>query len=110
MKLNKYLFNTVNNKERGHGQRSVVWLKRSQPCSHHSVFPGGHSLGLAFGSFFYCLSPPHPSLYVSFHCFILLQFDGCLERGAMAGLRGFGHWGWIFGASTAFVLLMECLG
>ena len=33
MKLN--LFNTVNNKERGHGQRSVVWLKRSQPCLHH---------------------------------------------------------------------------
>ena len=33
MKLN--LFNTVNNKERGRGQRSVVWLKRSQPCLHH---------------------------------------------------------------------------
>ena len=34
MKLNKYLFNTVNNKELRHGQRSVVWLKRGQPCLH----------------------------------------------------------------------------
>ena len=33
--LNKYLFNTVNNKERGRGQRSVVWLKRGQPYLHH---------------------------------------------------------------------------
>ena len=33
MKLN--LFNTVNNKERGRGQLSVVWLERSQPCLHH---------------------------------------------------------------------------
>ena len=30
MKLNKYLFNTVNNKERRHGQWSVVWLKHLQ--------------------------------------------------------------------------------
>ena len=29
------LFNTVNIKEQGHGQRSVVWLKCDQPCSHH---------------------------------------------------------------------------
>ena len=35
MRLNKYLFNTVNNKERERGQRSVVWLKRGQPCLHH---------------------------------------------------------------------------
>ena len=34
MKLNKYLFNTVNNKELGRGQRSVVWLKHGQPCLH----------------------------------------------------------------------------
>ena len=33
MKLN--LFNTVNNEERGCGQRSVIWLKRSQPCLNH---------------------------------------------------------------------------
>ena len=30
MRLNKYLFNRVNNKERERGQRSVVWLKRGQ--------------------------------------------------------------------------------
>ena len=35
MRLNKYLFNRVNNKERERGQRSVVWLKRGQPCLHH---------------------------------------------------------------------------
>ena len=35
MRLNKYLFNTVNNKERDRGQRSVAWLKRGQPCLHH---------------------------------------------------------------------------
>ena len=35
MRLNKYLFNRVNNKERKRGQRSVAWLKRSQPCLHH---------------------------------------------------------------------------
>ena len=35
MKLNKYLFNTVNNKERGRGQWAVFWLKRGHPCSHH---------------------------------------------------------------------------
>ena len=34
VKLNKYLFNTVNNKELGHGQRSVVWLKHGQPYLH----------------------------------------------------------------------------
>ena len=60
MKLNKYLFNTVNNMELGHGQRSVVLaqarsaLLASAPCAQYSVFRGGHSLRLAFGSFFYC--------------------------------------------------------
>ena len=34
MKLNKYLFNTVNNKELGRGQWSIVWLKHGQPCLH----------------------------------------------------------------------------
>ena len=29
------MFNTVNNKECGRGQRSVVWLKHVQPCLHH---------------------------------------------------------------------------
>ena len=35
MKLNKYLFNTVNNVEPGRGQQSVIWLKCGQPCLHH---------------------------------------------------------------------------
>ena len=43
MKLNNYLLNTINNKERGHGQRSVVWLKRGQPCLRHL-----HVLSTAF--------------------------------------------------------------
>jgi len=35
MRLNKYLFNRVNNKERERGQRSVIWLiKHGQPCLH----------------------------------------------------------------------------
>ena len=34
MRLNKYLFNRVNNKDRERGQRSVVWLKCGQPCLH----------------------------------------------------------------------------
>ena len=34
MELNKYIFNTVNNRELGRGQQSVVWLKRGQPCLH----------------------------------------------------------------------------
>ena len=35
MKLNIYKFKTVKNEENVHGQRSVVWLKPSQPCLHH---------------------------------------------------------------------------
>ena len=35
MRLNKYLFNRVNNKERKPGLRSVVWLKHGHPCLHH---------------------------------------------------------------------------
>ena len=63
MRLNKYLFNRVNNKECERGQRSVVWLKHGQPCLHHlhvlsTVFSWRpFSLCLAFGSVFY----PHPS-------------------------------------------------
>ena len=43
MKLNKYLFNTVNNKELGRGQRSVVWLKHGQPCLYQR-----HALSTVF--------------------------------------------------------------
>ena len=38
-----YIFNTVNNKEREHGQWSVVWLKCSYPCLHQL-----HVLSTAF--------------------------------------------------------------
>ena len=69
MKLNKYLFNTVNNKEQGRGQRSVVWLKRGQPCLHQlhvlsTVFSwrplSSFSLGIIL------LPPSLPALF--FHC------------------------------------------
>ena len=52
MKLNKYLFNTVNNKECGHGQPFGSSTCNSSMCPVQ-CFPGGHSLRLAFGSFFY---------------------------------------------------------
>ena len=66
MKLN--LFNTVKNEERGRGQQSVIWLKCSWPCFITSMylvqrFPGGHSLCLAFGSFFYPHPPPPPFIF-----------------------------------------------
>ena len=73
----------------------------------------------AVGSGCFLASPRHPTLYVSFHCFILLQCDGCLERGAMVGLRGFashgrgfqglaGHSGgpWILQAPTFLLVLL----
>ena len=92
VKLNKHLCNTVNNKERRRGQRSVVWLKRGQPClvtSMYSVqrFPGSHSLRLAFGSFF-C---PHPTRFI-LPLPLINQCDRCqvpLAWGLMAGERGF---------------------
>ena len=92
MKLN--LFNTVKNEERGRGQQSVIWLKCSWPCFITSMylvqrFPGGHSLCLAFGSFFY----PHPSPPPSFFQWnqaLIYQFDRCLVSlawGLMEKLR-----------------------
>ena len=43
----------------------------------------------AVGSSCFLASPLYATLYASFHSFILLQCDRCLERAAMAGLRGF---------------------
>ena len=82
MKLSKYLFNTVNNKEHG------------QPCLHHlhvfsPVFSWWPFFSLSFGSFFH----PHPS------CFILPLLNQCdrclvlLAWGLMAGERGFASHG-----------------
>ena len=51
-------------------QQSVRWLKHGQPCLHHlhvlsAAFPGGNSLRLALGSFFYPTSLPAPPLFFS---------------------------------------------
>ena len=65
-------------------------LLASPPCAHVQRFPGGHSLHLAFGSFFY----PHPSPRLILP--LLTQCDGCLVPlawGFMAGGRGFASHG-----------------
>ena len=84
MRLNKYLFN---NNERERGQRSVVWLKRGQPCLHRL-----HVLSTVFSwrpfssfSLWIILLPPSlPPLILP----LLNQCDGCLVPlawGLMAG-------------------------
>ena len=95
MRLNKYLFNRVNNKECERGQRSVVWLKHGQPCLHHL-----HVLGTVFSwqpfssfSLWIILLPPSlPPLILP----LLNQCDGYLvplAGGLMAGGRGFASHG-----------------
>ena len=95
MRLNKYLFNRVNNKERERGQRSVVWLKRGQPCLHHL-----HVLSTVFSwrpfssfSLWIILLPPSlPPINSS----TVNQCGGCLVPlvwGLMAGVRGFASHG-----------------
>ena len=62
----------------------------SPPCAQYSVFSGGHSLHLAFGSFFY----PHPSPRFIFK--LINQFDRCLVPlawGLMAGGCRFASYG-----------------
>ena len=49
-------------------QQLVRWLKHGQPCLHHlhvlsAAFPGGNSLRLALGSFFYPTSLPPPLFF-----------------------------------------------
>ena len=78
MKLNKYLFNTVNNKEHG------------QPCLHHlHVFSPVFSWS-PFSSFIlWIILLPHPSRFI---LPLLNQCDRCLVPlawGLMAGGRGF---------------------
>ena len=94
MRLNR-IFNAVNNKEHGRGQRSVVWLKRGQPSLHHfhvlgTVFSWRpfslFSLGIIF------LPPSLPPFILP----LLNQCDGCLVPlawGLMAGGRGFASHG-----------------
>ena len=73
------------------GQRSFRWLKRGQACLHHflvlgTAFPGGLSLHLAFGSFFYPHQPPPAAPFI-------FSTDKsvwpALALGLMAGRRGF---------------------
>ena len=95
MRLNKYLLNRVNNKESERGHRSVVWLKRSQPCLHHL-----HVLSTVFSwrpfssfSLWIILLPPSlPPLILP----LFNQCDGCLVPlawGLMAGGRRFASHG-----------------
>ena len=95
MRLNKYLFNRVINKESERGQRSVFWLKRGQPCLHHL-----HVLSTVFSwrpfssfSLWIILLPPSlPPLILP----LLNQCDRCLVPlawGLMAGGRGFASHG-----------------
>ena len=89
MRLNKYLFNRVNDKEGERGQRSVVWLKRGQPCLHHlhvlsTVFswrPFSSFLKVTrqsstfFPPLSVCFSSPPPPLFFCF-AFTRLHFSG----------------------------------
>ena len=100
MRLNKYLFNTVNNKEGERGQRSVVWLKRGQPCLHHlhvlrTVFSwrpfSPFSLWIILLPPCLLTLPPPPPILP-----LLNQCDRCLAPLAwelMAGGRGFASHG-----------------
>ena len=100
MRLNKYLFNRVNNKERERGQRSVVWLKRGQPCLHHLHLFGTVTTVFSwrpFSSFslwIILLPPSLPPLNFP----LLNQCDRCLVPlawGLKAGGRGFASYGGI---------------
>ena len=95
MRLNKYLFNRVNNRERERGQQSVVWLKHGQPCLHRL-----HVLSTVFSwrpfssfSLWIILLPPSlPPINSS----TVNQCDRCLVPlawGLMAGGRGFASHG-----------------
>ena len=73
MRLNKYLFTTVNNKERDRGQRSVAWLKRGQPCLHHlhvlsTVFPWRPVSSFSLWIIILPPSLPPPPPPEFFHC------------------------------------------
>ena len=98
MRLNKYLFNRVNNKEHEGGQRSVVWLKRGQPCLHHlhlfsTVTTVFSWRPFSLFSLWIILLPPS-RLPLNFP--LLNQCDGCLVPlawGLKAGGRGFASHG-----------------
>ena len=93
MRLNKFLFNRVNNNERGRG--SVVWLKRCQPCLHQLHVLSTVFLWRPFSSFslwIILLPLSLPPLILP----LLNQCDGCLVPlawGLMAGGHGFASHG-----------------
>ena len=95
MRLNKYLFNRLINMESERGQRSVVWLKRGQPCLHHL-----HVLSTVFSwrpfSSFSLWIILLPSSLPLLNSSTVNQCDGCLVPlawGLMAGGRGFASHG-----------------
>ena len=95
IRLNKYLFNRVNNKKCGRAQRSVVWLKRGQPCLHHLHVLSTVFSWQPFSSFslwIILLLTSLPPFILS----LLNQCDRCLVPlawGLMAGGRGFASHG-----------------
>ena len=93
MRLNNYLFNRVNNKERERGQRSVV----CQPCLHRLHVLSTVFSWQPFSSFsLWIILFPHPSPPLILP--LLNQCDGCLVPlawGLMAGGRGFASHGGI---------------
>ena len=125
-----HLFNTVNNKERGRGQRSVVWLKRGQPCLHHlyvlSTAFSWQPLS-SFGLWIILLPPSRPALYSSTDWFNwrggswlegagLPAMGAQLSRGWLCqrwkpldipGTHLFGHW---VGTSRRLLPLVVLLG
>ena len=75
----KWNLTQLTTRSAGVDQWSARWVKRGQPCLHHLhvlsiTFPDGHSLRLAFGSFFY----PHPTHWIN-------QCDRCLSRSVGVG-------------------------
>ena len=89
MKLNKHLFNTVNNKELGRGQRSVVWLKRGQPCLHQLHVLSAVFSWRPFSSF---------SLWI-----ILLPSDSCRRLAMVVCLAVSSAISWFESSTTAFL-------
>ena len=88
MRLNKYLFNRVINKESERGQRSVFWLKHLHVLS--TVFSWRPFS--SFSLWIILLPPSLPPLILP----LLNQCDGCLVPlawGLMAGGRGFASHG-----------------
>ena len=88
-------------------QRFEVVNLASVTCMDHCCFITAMRIKLtSFCSG--CFSIPSHSSSVSFHWFIILQCDGCLEREGMAGLQGFAcsHWR----GSRAWLVIVEAPG